>query len=122
MPTPSRRTPVEDGKLRSRGRVASRLDARELFAPEVGPDDRVALEVTGNAWTMARILEPYVARVIVASPTDTGIRRRARGNGPSCGRAPARLLWSGELDGVDARDERVRVMRRDRVPGVASGG
>jgi hypothetical protein len=27
---------VEDGKLSSRGRVASRLDPRELFAPEAG--------------------------------------------------------------------------------------
>jgi hypothetical protein len=31
----------------------------------------VALEVTGNAWEIARILEPHVARVIVVSPSDT---------------------------------------------------
>ena len=35
--------------------------------------DRVALEVTGNAWEIARILEPHVAKVLVVSPADTGI-------------------------------------------------
>jgi len=39
----------------------------------------VALEVTGNAWEIARILEPHVAQVVVVSPSDTGIRQaRAR--------------------------------------------
>ena len=36
--------------------------------------DHVALEVTGNAWEIARIIEPRVARVIVVSPSETGIR------------------------------------------------
>ena len=31
--------------------------------------------MTGNAWAIAGILEPHVARVIVVSPTDTGIRQ-----------------------------------------------
>jgi hypothetical protein len=82
----------------------------------------VALEVTGNAWTIARLLQPYIARVIVAHrPTPRSGGERARTDRLD-GRAPARLLWSGELDGEDARDERVRAMRRDRVPGVAGGG
>jgi hypothetical protein len=35
--------------------------------------------VTGNAWEIARMLEPHVAQVIVVSPADTGIRQaRAR--------------------------------------------
>ena len=29
----------------------------------LGPDDRVALEVRGNAWEIARIIEPHVAQV-----------------------------------------------------------
>ena len=60
--------------------------------------DWVALEVTGNAWAIARILEPHVARVIVVSPSDTGIRqvttwRRCApgcaGSGPHGARSPA---------------------------------
>lgn len=34
----------------------------------------MALEVCGNAWEAARIIEPHVVRVLVVSPTDTGIR------------------------------------------------
>jgi hypothetical protein len=36
------------------------------------------LEMTGGAWEIVRVLEPHVARVIVVSPGDTGIRARAR--------------------------------------------
>ncbi len=35
--------------------------------------DKVALEVTGCAWEVARIVEPFVQNVIVVSPDDTGI-------------------------------------------------
>jgi hypothetical protein len=35
----------------------------------------VTLEVTVNAWAIAWIVEPHVARVIVVSPNDTGIRQ-----------------------------------------------
>ena len=56
----------------ARGRIATAPEALELFAQSLGADDRVALEVTGNAWEIARIIEPHVARVIVVSPSDTG--------------------------------------------------
>jgi len=61
--------------VRSAGRIAARPQELELFAHSLGPDDRVALEVTGNAWEITRILEAHVARVIVVSPSDTGIRQ-----------------------------------------------
>ena len=41
-----------------------------LFAHSLDASDWVALEVTGNAWAIARILEAHVARVIVVSPND----------------------------------------------------
>ena len=50
----------------------------EPFAASLAADDRVALAVTGNAWEIARIVEPHVGRVIVVSPSDTGSVRRAR--------------------------------------------
>ena len=59
------------------GRVPTTPAALELFAQSLAPDDRVALEVTGNAAEIARIIEPHVAGVVVVSPHDTGDRPRA---------------------------------------------
>ncbi|MCA1700960.1 MAG: IS110 family transposase [Actinobacteria bacterium] len=101
-----------DGRVRSAGRIAARPQELELFAQSLGPDDWVALEVTGNAWEIARILEPHVARVIVVSPSDTGIRQARAKTDRLDARTLAKLLWAGELDGVWTPDERVRVMRR----------
>ena len=101
-----------DGRVRSAGRIAARPQELALFAQSPGTDDWVALEVTGNAWEIARILEAHVARVIVVSPSDTGIRQARAKTDRLDARALARLLWAGELDGVWTPDERVRVMRR----------
>src|SRR5947208_2164229 len=103
---------VADGQLRSAGRIQTRPEALELFAQSLDPRDWVALEVTGNAWAIARILEPHVARVIVVSPTDTGIRQARAKTDRLDARTLAKLLWAGELDGVWAPDERIRAMRR----------
>jgi transposase len=103
---------VADGRLRSAGRIQTRPDALELFAQGLDPRDWVALEVTGNAWEIARVLEPHVARVIVVSPTDTGIRQARAKTDRLDARALAKLLWAGELDGVWTPDERIRAMRR----------
>jgi hypothetical protein len=65
---------IDGGRLRSAGRIKSRPDELELFAQSLGRRDRVALELTGNAGAIAATLEPHVARVIVVSPNDTGIR------------------------------------------------
>ena len=96
----------------SAGRIKTRPDALELFAQSLDPRDWVALEVTGNAWEIARILEPHVARVIVVSPNDTGIRQARAKTDRLDARALAKLLWAGELDGVWTPDERIRAMRR----------
>src|SRR5256885_10729608 len=103
---------VDQGRLRSAGRIQTRPDALELFAQSLDPRDRVVLEVTGNAWAIAAILEPHVARVIVVSPTDTGIRKARAKPDRLDARILAKLLWAGELDGVWTPDERIRAMRR----------
>ena len=103
---------VAEGRLRSAGRIETRPEALELFAQSLDASDWVALEVTGNAWAIARILEAHVARVIVVSPNDTGIRQARAKTDRLDARTLAKLLWAGELDGVWAPDERVRVMRR----------
>ena len=63
----------EDGRVRSAGRVPATPDGIRTLAESLLPSDRVALEVTGSCWEVARILEPHVNRVIVVSPDDTGI-------------------------------------------------
>jgi len=74
--------------------------------------DRVALEVTGSCWEVARILGPHVDRVVVVSPDDTGITQARAKTDRLDARTLARLLWSGELESVWMPDERCRVLRR----------
>src|SRR3954468_2765030 len=40
---------AEEGKVRSAGRITTRPEVLELFAQSLTTDDRVVLEVTGNA-------------------------------------------------------------------------
>ena len=103
---------VEGGALRSAGRIATTPEALELFAQSLAPTDRVALEVTGSAWEIARILEPHVARVVIVSPADTGIRQARAKTDRLDARTLARLLAAGELDAVWSPDEWTRVLRR----------
>jgi len=103
---------AEGGEVRSAGRIATKPAELELFAQSLDPRDRVALEVSGNAWAIKRMIEPHVAEVIVVSPTDTGIRGARAKTDRLDARTLARLLAAGELDGVWMPDERTRVMRR----------
>ena len=94
---------VEEGRLRSAGRIQTRPETLELFAQSLDAGDWVTLEVTGNAWAIARILEAHVARVIVVSPNDTGIRQARAKTDRLDARTLAKLLWAGELDGSGRR-------------------
>jgi transposase len=102
----------EDGRVRTAGRVPSTPDGLRMLAESLVKSDRVALEVTGSCWEVARILEPYVDRVVVVSPDDTGITRARAKTDRLDARTLARLLWSGELESVWMPDERCRVLRR----------
>jgi transposase len=83
-----------------------------MLADSLVKSDRVALEVTGSCWEVARILEPHVDRVVVVSPDDTGITQARAKTDRLDARTLARLLWSGELESVWMPDERCRVLRR----------
>jgi transposase len=98
--------------VRLAGRVKTTPEDLELFAQSLDAHDHVALEVTGNCWEIARIIEPHVARVTVVSPSDTGISAaRAKTDRLDALRL-AKLLWAGQLDAVWRPDERTRAMRR----------
>jgi transposase len=103
---------AQAGTVRSAGRIETTPAALELFAASLAPSDVVALEVTGNAGEIARILEPHVARVVVVSPHDTGISRARAKTDRLDARALAKLLAAGELDAVWMPDEWTRAMRR----------
>src|SRR4051794_41665706 len=83
-----------------------------VFAESLQASDRVALEVTGSCWEVARILAPHVDCVVVVSPDDTGITRARAKTDRLDARTLARLLWTGELESVWMPDERCRVLRR----------
>jgi transposase len=102
----------DNGQVRSAGRVKTTPEALKVMAESLLSSDRVVLEVTGNAWEIARILEPHVDRVLVVSPDDTGIRQARAKTDRLDARTLAKLLASGELDGVWAPDQRCRRMRR----------
>ena len=102
----------EGGEVRAAGRVPSTPEGLSMLADSLVRSDRVALEVTGSCWELARILEPHVDRVVVVSPDDTGITRARAKTDRLDARTLARLSWSGELESVWMPDERCRVLRR----------
>ncbi len=103
----------EAGEVRSAGRVSSSDEELSLFAQSLGTDDEVAMEMSGNAAAIARIIEPHVARVVLADPKK--VRERI-GNGPKTDRLDARVLAKlgagGFLAAVWSPDEKTRVRRR----------
>jgi len=102
----------EDGKVRAGGRVPSTPEGLRLLAESLLATDRVALEVTASCWEVTRILEPFVDRVIVVSPDDTGIASARAKTDKLDARALASLCWKGELEAVWMPDERCQILRR----------
>lgn len=104
---------AEAGRVRSAGRVATEPAALARFAEDLGPEAEVVLEATGNALAIARIIEPHVARVVLADPKAArGITAGRAKTDKIDARALARLLAAGFLDRVWAPDEATRVRRR----------
>lgn len=104
---------AEGGRVRRAGRVETTPAMLELFAQSLVRDDQVVLEATGNALAIARIVEPYVGRVVLANPKAV---KNATQSGPKTDKRDARtlakLLAAGFLPEVWTPDERTRVLRR----------
>jgi transposase len=102
-----------DGGARSAGQVRTTPQELELFAPSLGKDDEVALEASGPALAVARILRPHVARVVVCSANQLRSINRAKAR-TDCrdARELARLLASGTLSAIWIPDERTQALRR----------
>jgi transposase len=103
----------EKGKVRSAGRVPSTPQGLEILANSLAPDDQVALEATGNALAIARVLEPHAARVVVATRKELRAIAEAKVKTDRLdARMLARLLAAGLLNGCWLPDEETRSLRR----------
>ena len=89
---------AEGGELRSGPRVAMDPESLELFAQSLAPDDQVALEVSGNAWEVVRIIRPHVAKIVAASAADVPVRSARAKTDRLDARSLARLLAGGQLE------------------------
>jgi transposase len=58
----------EDGRLRRAGRIDMTRTALEGFGKSLLTSDEVVIEATANSMGVSRVLEPFVARVIIANP------------------------------------------------------
>ena len=103
---------AEGGEVRSPGRIEMTPAVLELFAGSLARTDQVALEVSGNAWEVARIIRPHVAKLVVVSPADTGIRAARAKTDRLDARSLAKLLAAGSLQSVWVPDDHSRAMRR----------
>src|SRR5213080_4228082 len=103
----------EGTKLRSGGRVKTSVAELELFAQSLAPDDQVALEASGPALAIARILEPHVARVVVANTRKLRAIAEAKVKTDKVDAATlCELLDAGFLPQVFGPDEATRALRR----------
>jgi transposase len=102
----------EDGELRSGGRIRTTVAELELFARSLASDDQVALEATGPANAIARILEPHVGRVVIANTRRVRAIAEAKVKSDKVDAATlCELLDAGFLPAVWSPDERTRVLR-----------
>ena len=103
----------EDGQVHSAGKIASRVEALELFARSLVPGDVVALEATTGSDKIVSILGREGVRVIVANTRKLRAISEAKTKTDRLdARTLARLLQAGLLDEVWTPDERTRTLRR----------
>lgn len=102
-----------DGKTRSAGRVATGRAELELFAQSLSSSDEVVMEATGPAMEIARIVEPHVARVVVANAQEVRAISHARVKSDRFdARTLAELLAAGMLESVWVPDVVTSGLRR----------
>jgi transposase len=103
----------EKAELRSGGRIKTSVAELELFAQSLGADDQVALEASGPALAIKRILEPHVGRVVVANTRKVRAIAEAKVKTDKVDAATlCELLHAGFLPSVFSPDEWTRSLRR----------
>src|SRR2546421_5826819 len=103
----------DESGLRLAGRVKSSVSELELFAQSLAPDDEVALEATGGALQIARILEGHVARVVIANTRKLSAIAESKVKTDKVdAKTLCELLAAGFLPAVWSPDEWTRALRR----------
>lgn len=104
---------AERGRVRSAGRIRTRVRALEALARSLMPDDVVALEATTGTDRIVSVLERHGVRVVVANTRKLRSISEAKAKTDRLdARTLARLLMAGLLDEVWTPDERTRTLRR----------
>jgi len=104
---------VEQGEVRSAGRIPTRIGALEVFADSLVAGDVVAVEATTGTDKIVSVLERHGIRVVVANTRKLKSITEAKAKTDRLdARTLARLLVSGLLDEVWTPDERTRMLRR----------
>jgi transposase len=102
----------EGGEVRLLGRVTTTRRQLELFARSLGRDGQVALEATGPANAVADILEPHVARVVIANTRRVRAIAEAKVKTDKVdARTLCELLDAGLLPGIWRPDAWIRALR-----------
>lgn len=103
----------QDGAVGHAPRVAARPEPLEQFARQLGAEDRVALEATGNALSIARIIRPHVSEVVIVNTRRlAAISESKQKTDRHDARTLAQLLAAGMVQGSWQPDETTRALRR----------
>ena len=105
---------IKDGtEVRSAGRIKTSAEELELFAQSLAPDDQVALEASGPALQIKRLIEPHVGRVVIANTRKLRAIAEAKVKTDKVdARTLCELLAAGFLPEVFGPDEATRALRR----------
>jgi transposase len=103
----------EHGQVTHWPRVSARPGPLEEFAQQLGLEDRVALEATGNALAIARIIRPHVREVLIVNTRQLqAIASSKQKTDRHDARTLAQLLAAGMLEHSWLPDEQTRAARR----------
>ena len=101
------------GKIRRGPRIETKPDVIRTLAESLDLEDQVVLEATSGSVAVARILTPYVRRVVVANAADVRAISHARVKSDRLDAAMlARLLAADLIPGVWVADEGTEALRR----------
>lgn len=103
----------QKGRIRSAGRVRTRVESLEAMAQSLMPDDVVAVEATTGSDRIVSVLERHGVRVIVANTRKLKAISDAKAKTDRLdARTLVRLSMARLLDEVWTPDERTRTLRR----------
>jgi transposase len=104
---------LDNGKLRTGGRIVLQHEQVVAFARTLRPDDEVVLEATGNSAILVRLIAPFVRRVVVANPVQVRAIAWAKVKTDKIDAGVlAKLHASGFLPEVWVPDEETQTRRR----------